>query len=123
VYITSFGRNVSPEWVEREIGAEPGIGQVLVHGESRSYAVALIVPSDAMADASVIDRSVATANLRLPEYARVRRWARVPAKFATADGLATGNGRLRRDAIVRRYGWLIESMYRDGEFVYREAHA
>jgi hypothetical protein len=27
----------------------------------------------------------------------------------------TGNGRLRRDAIVGRYGWLIDSMYRDGE--------
>ena len=123
VYITSFGRNVSPEWVEREIGAEPGIGQVLVHGESRPYAVALIVPAGPTSDASVIDHAVATANLRLPEYARVRRWARVPAKFAAEDGLATGNGRLRRDAIVGRYGWLLESMYRDGESVYREAHA
>ena len=45
VYITSFGRNVSPEWVEREIAAEPGIGQVLVHGEARPYPVALIVPA------------------------------------------------------------------------------
>jgi long-subunit acyl-CoA synthetase (AMP-forming) len=123
VYITSFGRNVSPEWLEREIAAEPGIGQVLVYGEARPYSVALIVPSDPMTDASVIDRSIATANLRLPGYAQVRRWARVPAKFTTKDGLATGNGRLRRDAIVRRYGLLLESLYRDSGFVYREARA
>jgi long-subunit acyl-CoA synthetase (AMP-forming) len=95
---------------------------VLVYGEARPYPVALIVPAT-MADASVIDRSIATANMRLPDYARVRRWARVPAKFATENGLATGNGRLRRDAIVDRYGGLIESMYRDGESVQREAHA
>jgi len=121
VYITSFGRNVSPEWVEREIAAEPGIGQVIVHGEARPYPVALIVPEGPTADASVIDHSVATANMRLPEYARVRRWARVPAKFAAQDGLATANGRLQRDAIVGRYGWLLDSMYRDGESVNREA--
>ena len=123
MYITSLGRNVSPEWVEREIAAEPGIGQVLVHGEARPYAVALIVPSGASADASLIDRSIATANMRLPEYARVRRWAWAPAKFTAEEGLVTGNGRLRRDAIVGRYGWLIDSMYRDGESARREASA
>jgi len=123
MYITSLGRNVSPEWVEREIAAEPGIGQVLVHGEARPYAVALIVPSGASADASLIDRSIATANMRLPEYARVCRWTWAPAKFTAEEGLVTGNGRLRRDAIVGRYGWLIDSMYRDGESARREASA
>jgi acyl-CoA synthetase (AMP-forming)/AMP-acid ligase II len=122
-YITSFGRNVSPEWVEREIGAEAGIGQVLVHGEARPYAVALIVPSRPGADASLVDRAIATANMRLPEYARVCRWSWSPARFSAEEGLATGNGRLRRDAIVARYGWLIDSMYpRDGS-VHRQARA
>jgi acyl-CoA synthetase (AMP-forming)/AMP-acid ligase II len=121
MYITSLGRNVSPEWVEREIAAEPGISQVLVHGEARPYAVALIVPSGVDTDSSLIDRSIATANMRLPDYARVRRWAWAPATFAAVAGLATGNGRLRRDAILERYGWLIDSMYRDGEHC-REAH-
>jgi long-subunit acyl-CoA synthetase (AMP-forming) len=123
VYITSLGRNVSPEWVEREIAAESGIGQVLVHGEARPYAVALVVPAGPTVAASVIADSIATANMRLPEYARVRRWARVPARFAPENGLMTGNGRLRRDAIVGRYGGLLESMYRDTESVQRAARA
>jgi long-subunit acyl-CoA synthetase (AMP-forming) len=123
LYITSLGRNVSPEWVEREIAVEPGIGQVLVHGEARPYAVALIVPAGPTMQADVIDRSIATANMRLPEYARVRRWALVPAPFAADTGLATGNGRLRRDAIVGRYARVLESMYCDDEADYREARA
>jgi long-subunit acyl-CoA synthetase (AMP-forming) len=123
IYITSLGRNVSPEWVEREIAAEPGVGQVLVHGETRPYAVALIVPARPSTDAAVIDRAIAAANLRLPEYARVRRWTWAPANFAAGNGLATGNGRLRREAIVARYGWLIESMYGDGGVACQEAQA
>jgi len=81
------------------------------------------VPSRASADVSLIDRSIATANMRLPEYARVRRWAWAPAKFTAEEGLLTGNGRLRRDAIVGRYGWLIDSIYREGESARRGASA
>ena len=40
------------------------------------------MPAGPRAEADVIDRSIATANMRLPEYARVRRWALVPAPFA-----------------------------------------
>jgi long-subunit acyl-CoA synthetase (AMP-forming) len=112
VFITGFGRNVSPEWVEAEIGQQFGIAQVFVHGEGRPYVVALVVPTYPGVDASAIQQAVSAANRRLPSYAQVRRWLRVP-PFLVGEGLATANGRLRRDAIERRYLEPISSLYRD----------
>ena len=112
VFITSFGRNVSPEWVEAEIALEPGVAQVLVHGEGRPYAVALIVPTRPDLDAGAIHQAVTAANSRLPSYAQVRQWLRVP-PFSACEGLATANGRLRRDAIERHYRDTLSSLYVD----------
>ncbi len=109
VFITSLGRNISPEWVERELLAEPGIAQAMVHGEARPYPVALLAAPAAVA----LEPLVAAANRRLPDYARVRRWARLDAPLSVDDGLLTSNGRLRRAAIQERYGDLLESLYRD----------
>ncbi len=113
MYITSFGRNVAPEWVEREIALEPGIRHVMVHGEARPYAVAIVSAVRESADAAAIDRAIAAANARLPDYAQVRRWARAPEPFTFENGLLTSNGRLRRPEIARRYGVLLDSLYRD----------
>ena len=113
LYITSYGRNVAPEWVEREIAQSPAVRHVMVHGEARPWAVALVVPAREEVTADAIGRAIAAANRRLPDYAQVRRWARVDAPFTLADGLLTANGRLRRAAIVERHAALIESLYRD----------
>ena len=111
IYITSLGRNVAPEWVEREIVQQPGIRHVMVHGEARPYAVALVAAmDDAVSDAD-IERGIAAANGRLPDYARVRRWARSPEPFSFQNGLLTSNGRLRRAAILERHGALLAPLY------------
>jgi len=111
MFITSLGRNVAPEWVEREIVQQPGIGHAMVHGEARPYAVALLsAPDPAVSDVDLA-RVIAAANERLPGYAQVRRWARVPEPFSFANGLLTPNGRLRRAEILARHGALIDSLY------------
>jgi len=110
VYITSLGRNVAPEWVEREIVQHPGIRHVLVHGEARAYAVALVVPMNGGVSDAEIEDAVRAANGRLPEYAQVRRWVRAPEPFTLQNGLLTSNGRLRRAAILERCGALLASL-------------
>ena len=85
----------------------------MVHGEARPWAVALVVPSRDDVPPEAIGHAISAANRRLPDYAQVRRWARVDAPFTLADGLLTANGRLRRRAIVERHASLIESLYRD----------
>ena len=113
IYITSFGRNVSPEWVEREIALESAIRHVLVHGEARPYAVAIVSASRDGADAATIDRAIAAANARLPDYAQVRRWIRATEPFTLENGLLTSNGRLRRREIELRHGALLDALYRE----------
>ena len=111
IFITSLGRNVAPEWIEREITQRLPQSQVMVFGEARPYPVALV--GSAHADAAAIDRVVGAANVQLPDYARVRRWARVPEPFTLANGELTSNGRLRRTAILQRHRDLIDGLYRE----------
>lgn len=110
MFITSMGRNITPEWVESELTSEPAIAQALVSGEARPHAVALVVASGKASEDS-IDQALARANSRLPDYAQVRRWARFPEAPTLANGLLTANGRLRRADILAKYHHLIDSLY------------
>ena len=110
MFITSMGRNVTPEWVESELTSEPAIAQAMISGEARPHAVALVVGS-ANASQDSIDRAIACANERLPDYAQVRRWAAFPEVPTLANGLLTANGRLRRADILARYHNIISSLY------------
>ncbi|HET9025759.1 MAG TPA: long-chain acyl-CoA synthetase, partial [Burkholderiaceae bacterium] len=111
--ITSFGRNVAPEWPEAELTAAPVIAQAVVFGEARPQLGAVVVaPSPAIPD-SAIGAAVRAANARLPDYARIAVWLRADAPFSTANGLATANGRARRDAVWQRYGAQLDSLHDD----------
>lgn len=107
--ITSFGRNVSPEWIEALLLAEPLIAQAVVVGDGRPALSALLVPA-AGADASALASRIADINASLPDYARLAHWT-VVAPFSPADGLATGNGRPVRARIAERYAERIAALY------------
>lgn len=110
MFVTSFGRNVAPEWIEQTLIAEPAIAQAAVFGEARPFAVAIIVPGPDAADSSIA-LAIDAANRQLPDYARVGAWIRAAAPFSLHNGLATSNGRLRRDDIFRAYGVDIDALY------------
>lgn len=107
--ITSFGRNIAPEWVEATLLAQPAILQAVVVGEGRPYLAALVVPSPG-AQPGDVDAAIESANALLPDYARVAKRMLV-APFTFTDGLATGNGRPIRSAIVERHAERIAALY------------
>jgi long-subunit acyl-CoA synthetase (AMP-forming)/protein-S-isoprenylcysteine O-methyltransferase Ste14 len=112
VFITSFGRNVSPEWVESELIEQGPIAQVAVFGEARPWNVAVVVPlPGAAATAGDIQAAIDRANQRLPDYARVSDWLCADEPFTASNGLLTSNGRNRRSAIWNQYRWSIDSLY------------
>lgn len=111
VLITAYGRNVAPEWVEAELEAQPGIGRAAVFGDARPWCAAVIVPGAGRPGRARLHALVAAANRRLPDYARVRGWVPADAPFSAARGELTANGRLRRDALWRRYGERIDRLY------------
>ena len=101
VFITGFGRNVCPAWVESELSAEPAICQAAVFGEGAERNTAVVV---AAGDAAAVPAAVAAANGRLPDYARIGRWLAAGAPFTPANGLVGSGGGLRRKAIGLAYG-------------------
>ena len=109
VLITSFGRNVSPEWPEAELLAGRAIVQAAVFGEARPRLCALVVPAPGTPQAAV-DAQVRAANARLPDYAQIGAWLRADAPFTLQNGFATPNGRARREALWRAYGERLDGL-------------
>jgi long-subunit acyl-CoA synthetase (AMP-forming) len=101
VLITSYGRNVSPEWVESELQASPTIAHAVVFGDGQPALGAVLWPARAPAGDDQLAQAVAHINERLPDYARIARWVRGRSPFTAAAGMATANGRPKRDAIER----------------------
>lgn len=112
VFITAFGRNVSPEWVESGLLAHPDLAQAVVWGEAQADNVAVLVPRRADLDDATLARAVAEVNAGLPDYARVSRIVRAAAPFSTSAGLLTANGRPRRDVILSHYQAEVDASYR-----------
>ncbi len=114
IFISSFGRNVSPEWVERELNVAACISQSAVFGEAQPYNVALIVPSQQnVANPQAIELAISYANQQLPDYAQIRKWLIVEQKFTPQNGQLTVNGRLKREAIWQNYAQQINVLYKD----------
>jgi long-subunit acyl-CoA synthetase (AMP-forming) len=111
VLVTAFGRNVSPEWPEALLLSAPAIAQAVVCGDAKPYLVAILVARAAQPCADAVRAAVEAANASLPDYARIGGWVCVPEPFTPANGLATANGRARRDAIRARYADHLEKLY------------
>ena len=102
MFITAFGRNVNPEWVEAELQRYLPIRQVAIFGEALPQAIAIVVARAGFSPHD-IDNAIASCNESLPDYARIGRVIVSPDPFTVENGLATANGRLRRLAIESRY--------------------
>ena len=102
-FITAYGRNVNPEWVEAELVQQGAIAQAWVHGEACPENLAVLVPRRADCSDVELEAAVAAANAGLPDYACAHRWLRAEAPFTLANGLLTANGRLRRAALAAHY--------------------
>lgn len=113
MFITAFGRNVAPEWVERELTLHPAIAQAAVFGEGKPWNCAVLVPR-ADARASCIAAAVAQINQLLPDYARIGKWLPALEAFTPDNGQRTPSGRLRRAEIHAAYAGKIAALYAEG---------
>ncbi len=104
LFITSFGRNVSPEWVEAELAEEP-----LDRASSRIRRGAAVERRGHRPGRGRRTRRHASRDRRRqPSPARLRarrRLARGRRALHARNGQLTTNGRNRRAAIWNRYRW------------------
>ena len=102
IIVSSFGRNISPEWVESNCLNEPEIQQIAVFGEAQPSLSAVIYATEHRSDAQLaaaIDR----ANTRMPDYAQIKHWCRAAQPFSLNNQMLTDNGKLRRAVIQQQY--------------------
>ena len=111
ILVSSFGRNIDPEWVESECVSGPVIQQCVVFGEAQPYCVALLSPRQAQATTSEIQAWIDQVNQRLPDYARINAWSLLPQPLSLSNGLLTANGRPKRGPIVQQYADMIEGLF------------
>lgn len=109
VLISSFGRNISPEWVEAQLLTQPIIYQAAVLGDGEPSLSAVIVanPNEVARNRSdlqlAIKHAIETVNQALPDYACIKHWHLEKRSFSTDNGLLTDNGKLRRPQIFTTY--------------------
>lgn len=117
--VTSAGKKIPPANVEAALkGASTLISQAYVHGDRRSFLVALIAldPEEAARRPEAereaeVARAVAAANDTLARYEQVKRWKVIPREFSQEDGLLTPTLKQKRKAIEERYRAEIEALY------------
>lgn len=96
VLISSYGRNINPEWVEAEVLVSPLIKQAYLFGDDKPYCVAAIVPVHPQVEVVQINDWIKQVNQLLPDYAQVKQWFIPQKDISISTGLLTNNGRPKR---------------------------
>ncbi|MCL1480436.1 MAG: AMP-binding protein [Marinobacter sp.] len=90
--ITSFGRNISPEWLESELIQSLGIRQAVVFGDGEPQTMALITVTDGRSPGDLAS-ALRQLNQRLPDYARLATVYIRRQPLSQSEGYITANGR------------------------------
>jgi len=114
--VTSTGKNVSPALVENTLKEHPFVDQAYVHGDGRSYLVALLVPDTTAGTGpdelrEGIARAVEQANARLSRPEQIKRYRILDEEWSPETGELTPSLKLRRGAIRERYARVLDDLY------------
>jgi long-chain acyl-CoA synthetase len=131
--VTSGGINIAPQTVESLLRSDPFISQALVYGDGRPYPVALVTVDPEAAAALArsrgslwtdparlsglpevrarVERIVAEANARLQSYARIKRFAVLPAELTEEAGEVTPTQKLKRKQVAAKYADVLAALY------------
>lgn len=90
--ITSFGRNISPEWLESELIQAVGARQAVVLGDGEVQPFALLVMAGGR-PVEAVHNALARLNERLPDYARLSSVYIRHQPLTAGQGFVTANGR------------------------------
>ncbi len=108
VLISSFGRNISPEWVESVLLSAPMFSHCMVFGDEQPYLIVL-VSAPSTIDDSDIAQWLKSCNKNLPDYAKIGDWMRVTDE--ELQPFITANGRPQREKIKHSFSNRINKLY------------
>jgi long-chain acyl-CoA synthetase len=132
--VTAGGMNIAPQNIENLLKTDPFISQAMVYGDRRPFPVALITlnpeelakfarehgiptpdPGLLAKHPQVLERvgrTVEEKNAQLSSYAKIKKFAVVPADFTQESGELTPTLKVKRKVVTQKYRDLIEELYR-----------
>ncbi len=113
ILISSFGRNISPEWVESVLMSLPILSHCVVFGDEQPYLIALIFTPSSVSDDDIAGW-MGVCNQNLPDYAQIGDYLR--AEPPELKPFITGNGRIRREKIKQVFSDRINQLYLNKNF-------
>jgi long-subunit acyl-CoA synthetase (AMP-forming) len=108
--ITSFGRNISPEWPESLAAHSAYWSQFMVCGDGYPSLVAILTPQ-AESSPAAIDNAITQLNQQLPDYAQITAWIATNEPFSQENQQLTFNNRFRRGHIVGAYRNQLDAIF------------
>lgn len=114
IMVNSFGRNVSPEWIESLLMGSGLFRQVLVFCEAKPYCVALLTPVTPNVSHTDITKAISQINHPLPDYAQVMAFDTIT-PCTSENGLLTETGKIKRAEVLSRYSDQIDALYSSGD--------
>lgn len=133
IFKTSFGKYVNPQAIESKFMESPLIDQMIVMGENKKFAAALISPDSAYlkswakihrVDAATIEEliqhpvvqkryaeEVKKYNHNFGDFEQVKRWILVPDEWTQPNGMLSPTLKIKRNVIEERYKEQIEKLF------------
>jgi long-chain acyl-CoA synthetase len=107
--ILNSGHNIAPEPIEEKIAQHlSGAQQVVIVGNGRGYLCALVTGA---VESNSVQSALDSVNSELPHYRQVRNFVVLQEVFTPENALLTANGKLKREAISKRFQQEIDQMY------------
>ncbi len=135
IIVTAGGKNIAPQAIEGKLKTNAYITEVVVVGNRRSFASALIVPNFERVQAfcreqsipaesreqmaknpkvqALIMEQVERVNSEFAQYERVKKVALISEEFTIERGELTPTLKAKRSVIESRYKHLIDELYHD----------
>ena len=132
--VTAGGINIAPQNIENLLKTDPFVSQAMVYGDRRPYPVALITvnPEELAKFAKGqgilvtdyvqltkhpkvlehVGRILEEKNAQLQSYAKIKKFAVVPADFTQEGGELTPTLKVKRKVVAEKYKNVLESLYR-----------
>ncbi len=133
IIITSGGKNISPSEIENSLKTSPYVKEAMVIGDRRKYVTALIgieletvgdwalrnnIPYTTYRDLSekeevieLISKVVDATNTKFARVEQIKKFRMLPKELDHEDGELTATQKLKRNAMEKMFGDLVESMY------------
>jgi long-chain acyl-CoA synthetase len=135
ILITAGGKNVAPQNIENALKTSPVVSQAMVYGDRKPYLTGLITldPDEIKKWAQsqgietrdykaltahpkvfeLLESIVHEKGKELARYEQIKYFRILPEEFSQDGGTLTATLKVRRREVIKRYGNLIEEMYKE----------